>query len=454
MQSATSMKLARYGLASLLSMCALPLARWMGAPSACFVLVVMACSLYLGRGPAFLATSLNCLAFYYYFLLPDHSAMRYGNPLVRLALSMGAMLLTIEMIERRRRSDRLRVKIAQSFESITQTSPDCILSINHEGCVEFANPAAIQLFGYSKEEVIGLPLIALLQSSSSGALPSGEMTALRKDKEALLIEATHGFFGDKTTVFLRDITARKRTEDALRWTQTKLAKASQIAAISELSASIAHEISQPISAMVANGQASIRWLKAHPVNVTDAQASIERIVRDGKDAKEIIDRLRSLYKHSAIKASCVSLADVCTEVVALLARRADLENIVVEIDIPADLPFLEGDKMQLQQVLLNLITNSMDAMLMIEKRERKISVRASKEEDSLKIQVQDSGSGLLDYEASFESFVTTKDKGLGMGLSICKSIVEGHGGRIWGATAPQHGSIFTFTIPCSSRRQL
>jgi C4-dicarboxylate-specific signal transduction histidine kinase len=243
------------------------------------------------------------------------------------------------------------------------------------------------------------------------------------------------------------IAARRRAEESLRQTQAKLAQATQIATISEFSASVIHEISQPLSAMVTNGQTCVRWLSVDPPNLADAKAAAERIVRDGRDAGGIIKGLRALFRRSPPQKEPIDVRQLVNEVVALIRRRAERERIAVEVQLPKDLPKIVGDRIQLQQVLMNLVLNAMDSMQTITDRAKSLAIHSREQDGMVLTEITDQGVGIVDFSKVFDTFFTTKANGMGMGLSICKSIVEAHEGRLWGSPGPEAGTVFSFTIP-------
>jgi C4-dicarboxylate-specific signal transduction histidine kinase len=243
------------------------------------------------------------------------------------------------------------------------------------------------------------------------------------------------------------ITARRRAEESLRQTQAKLAQATQVATISEFSASVIHEISQPLSAMVTNGQTCVRWLSADPPNLANAKAAAERIVRDGKDAGGIIKGLRALFRKSPPLKAPVDLRQLVNEVVSLIRGRAEREKIAVEIQLAKDLPKIVGDRLQLQQVLMNLVLNAMDSMQTVTERPKMLAIRSREQDGMVLTEIWDQGVGIADFDKIFDVFFTTKENGMGMGLSICKSIIEAHEGRLWGSPGPVAGTVFSFAIP-------
>jgi C4-dicarboxylate-specific signal transduction histidine kinase len=248
------------------------------------------------------------------------------------------------------------------------------------------------------------------------------------------------------------ITAKRRSEESLRQTQTKLSQAMQVATLSEFSASVVHEISQPLSAMVANGQTCVRWLSTNPPNIENAQAAAERVVRDGKDAGGVIQGLRALFRRSPPQKALVDLRPIVNEVVSLIRGRAESERIAVEVQLPRDLPEINGDRLQLQQVLMNLVLNAVDSMRTVTGRPKILVISVSERDCMVLTEVQDQGIGISDFEKVFDSFFTTKENGMGMGLSICKSIIEAHEGRLWGSRGPVAGTVFSFAIPRAKER--
>jgi hypothetical protein len=246
---------------------------------------------------------------------------------------------------------------------------------------------------------------------------------------------------------LTDIDDRKNAEESLRVTQAKLSQAAQIATISELSASVVHEISQPLSAMVANGHACIRWLSANPPNVANGKTAAERVVRDGRDAAEIVKGLRALFKRTPPQKTPLDLKQIVDEVMKLVRGRAEKENISVDIQLPGGLPQILGDRIQLQQVLMNLVLNAVESMQANGNGAKKLIIRCKQQNGMVLTEVEDCGPGIADFEKIFETFFTTKENGMGMGLPICRSIIEAHDGRLWAAPAPSAGTVFSFTIP-------
>jgi PAS domain S-box-containing protein len=443
-RSATAADLRGYALALLLCIVGGAIAWVLDAPSSCFLLALVAASLYGGRGPGYLVIIGSAAIFEFFFLPPRLHWLHSEASLLRWTVFVGVMLLTQAILHAKRRSDLGRLAIVEEFRSLAETSPDGILSTNDAGQLLFANPALLRMFGKSEGQLLGSSIEELLPGFERH---SGEYMARRNDGSTFYVEATCGMFGSKTTIFLRDISDRKEAEDSLRRTQAKLANAAQKAAVSELAAAIVHEISQPLSAMVANGQACLRWLASTPPNTVDGRASVERIVRDGKDAAEIVRGLRSVFRRSAPEKVELDLRVIVTEVVSLMRPRAQREGIFLETDISPGVPAIQGDKIQLQQVLINLVSNAMDALRDLHNQKPHILIRVREKGTDILTEVVDNGPKAPEFDTIFDAFMTTKATGMGMGLAICRSIVNAHYGQLWGEARAEGGTVFAFTLP-------
>ena len=245
-----------------------------------------------------------------------------------------------------------------------------------------------------------------------------------------------------------DVEDRKRTEETLRNTQERLSIASQVATVGELSASIAHEVNQPLTAVVSNGNACLRWLSAQPPNLAKAVEAAERIVRDGKDAGEVVRRIRALFKRAPHEEVLLDLNEVIGEVLGLLRGETAKRRVIVETDLGQNLPPVTGDRVQLQQLILNLLLNGIEAMDPVTDHPKRLFIRSIQEpDDTVLVEIRDSGVGLKDPDTVFEAFFTTKENGMGMGLAICRSIVQAHNGRLWAASGEDPGATFCFTLP-------
>jgi PAS domain S-box-containing protein len=249
-----------------------------------------------------------------------------------------------------------------------------------------------------------------------------------------------------------DIDDLKKAEEALRATQVQLSRASELATVSGVAASIAHEISQPLAAMVANGHACQRWLAANPPNLERAQLAAERIARDGTSAAQVVSRIRSLFKRTDLTRTLVNLNQVIGEVNRLMTDELAGKNVRIEADLAPDLPPIWADPIQMQQVIANLARNGVEAMASEPTDRRVLGIRSRRDgTNHVLIEIRDHGSGLEDVEKVFKPFFTTKQEGMGMGLAICRWIVEAHEGRLWAGHNSPRGAVFSFTLPISPR---
>ena len=243
-----------------------------------------------------------------------------------------------------------------------------------------------------------------------------------------------------------DIEDQIRAQEKLRSAQETLARASQAASLAELSASIAHEVNQPLAAIVANSHACQRWLSAEPRELERAKITVERIIRDANSAADVVSRIRALFKQSVEPRDATALHSVIAEARNLMAEEAARRRVRMDVDVESNLPLVALDRVQVQQVLINLIRNGMDAMDSVA-GDRVLGMRVRRMGDVVQTEISDRGRGIEFPDKIFEPFFTTKEDGMGMGLAICRSIVESHGGRLWTEKNEPHGATFIFTLP-------
>ncbi|MCD5995434.1 GHKL domain-containing protein [Pseudomonas sp. CDFA 602] len=233
-------------------------------------------------------------------------------------------------------------------------------------------------------------------------------------------------------------------------TRSQLAQIARVNLLGELTASIAHELNQPLSAIVMSGNASLRWMAAEPANLTKARQAVERMISDANRAGDIIVRVRALAKRSSAHKEWISVADTVEEIVSLAHSEIDEQGVTLTVDVPEGLPPLLADRVQVQQVLLNLMLNAVDAMKKVEPGEARLEVSVDwNAGGEVKFSVRDNGAGVSpeNVERIFDAFYTTKEEGMGIGLAISRSIIEAHGGRIWMTANPSIGCTFQFTLP-------
>ena len=287
-------------------------------------------------------------------------------------------------------------------------------------------------------------LLAILTSWMSSKRRHAE-EGLRQARDELELRV------EERTAELRQAndTLRERGE-ALQKVQTELAHVTRVMTLGELTASIAHEVNQPLAAIVTNGNACLRWLGGATPNLSEGRQAVERIIKDSYRASEVISRIRTLVKKTPPRNDRVDLNEVIVEVIALAQNEARRNHVLLKRQLRNDLPPVRGDRVQLQQVILNLIINGLEAIAKSKEGARELSVSSDRDEaNNVIIAVSDSGEGLdsTNLERVFDAFFTTKSDGMGMGLAISRTIIESHGGRLWATANAPKGAVFQFSLP-------
>jgi PAS domain S-box-containing protein len=249
-----------------------------------------------------------------------------------------------------------------------------------------------------------------------------------------------------------DVTVAKLAEEELQEAQTELAHATRLTALGELTASIAHEVNQPLAGVVSSGNAALRWLNSQPPSIENAKLSVEHVTKAGKRAAEVIQRIRALSQKTVVQKAPLDINDVIEDVMPLVRHELLVHSVSLRLELAAALPPVVGDRIQLQQVIVNLLMNSIQAMRSVTDRSRELLIRSREHgTDQILVAVEDSGTGIepQNVDRLFNAFFTTKPDGMGIGLSICRSIIEQHGGRIWATRNSGVGSTFQFTLDTS-----
>ena len=247
-----------------------------------------------------------------------------------------------------------------------------------------------------------------------------------------------------------DVTATKLAEEALRQAQADLAHVTRVTTLGELTASIAHEVNQPLAAIVTNGEVCLRWLDREVPDLAEVREALGDMISNGRRASEIIRRLRALSGKTETQKAAMDINDAISEVIPLVQQEVLSHRVSLRLDLAPTLPAVLGDRVQLQQVIINLIVNGMEAMAPVTDRPRELVVRSQLDDGGqVLVAVEDSGVGIdpENVKQLFNAFFTTKPSGMGMGLSICRSIIENHGGRLWASQRAPHGTAFRFTVP-------
>jgi PAS domain S-box-containing protein len=375
-------------------------------------------------------------------------------------------MLIIDIDDRRRAEDALRAR-EQDLRSILDTMPGYVATMGPAGDLQLVNRPILDYTGrnlgdlqdWANADVVHPDDLSRVAAAWARSMETGELLEyehrLRRADGAYRWFHLRGLPARDAAgtilrwyVMLHDIDDRKNAEEALRRTQARLSRASQIATVGELAASIAHEVNQPLAAVVVNAHACLRWVSATPPNLERAVEAAGRIVRDGQAAGEVVRRVRSLFKPAAIERVPVDINEVIAEMLTLLDGARVRKGVSVDINLDRDLRAVCGDRVQLQQLVFNLLLNGLEAMEPVLDQPRRLTIRSVRQDAEVaRVEIQDRGVGLQDAASAFEPFFTTKTTGLGMGLAICRSIVDAHGGRLWAVSDGVHGSTFCFTLP-------
>jgi len=366
-----------------------------------------------------------------------------------------------DITERKRAEEEIRKQA-----ELLSLAHDAIIVRDPESRVIFWNQGAENTYGWTAEEAIGRVTHELLQTRfpvSREAVDvaiqergewGGELTHITRKGAAIVVTSRQSLRRDErgtAAAILEinsDITERKRAEEALSKAQAELAHVTRVTTLGEMTASIAHEVNQPLAAVVNNASACLRWLAAH--NLEEARQSIELIIGDGHRAGEIISRIRALAKKAPPQKDWVSINETILEVVALARSEIQKNHVLLQTQLSDNVPLIFGDRIQLQQVILNLIINAIEAMSGAGENPRELVVGSGKDpSQGVRVAVRDSGPGLDPESLShiFTPFYTTKSQGMGMGLAISRSIIEAHGGQLWAVPNDGPGVTFEFALP-------
>jgi PAS domain S-box-containing protein len=358
--------------------------------------------------------------------------------------------------------------------AIVSSSDDAIISKTLDGKILSWNAGATNIFGYEATDMIGQSIFCIIppqlyeeEKQILNRLRQGERVhhyetaRIAKDGRRIEISLTVSPLFSKygkvigASKVARDITTSREAEAELQRVRTELARVARVTTLGELTAAIAHEVNQPLTGLISSGNACLHWLAANPPNLEAARRSVERMIDDGNRAADVIRRIRDMVRKSPPRKDGFNINDTIMEVLALIRTELSRNDISPRAELSNDLPVVWGDRIQLQQVILNLVMNAIEAMSEVSPTQRKLLIASVKDgSNGVLVRIQDSGIGLdgESLDRLFEAFFTTKARGMGMGLAVSQTILQAHGGRLWATPNASHGATFQFTLPANDER--
>jgi len=428
-----------------------------------YVAVILLAMDFAGRRGTLIVTA-GCAGLTLLSFAITHGEDWSSGAILRMLISLSAIALTGALAARHLGA----MATLREHARLLDLTHDTIFVRDIDDVIVFWNRAATELYGWTREQAVGRKAADLLQTQFPAPFET-VMADVKRDGrwEGELIHTCRD--GRKVTVASRwslrrddrdrpiailetnnDITERRQVEDGLTRTRNELAHVTRVATMGELTASIAHEVNQPLAAVITNGEACLRWLGRTVPDLGQARKSVESMIRSGKRASDVVARLRALSRRGVPDHAPVALPEIVNDVALLIGRELRVHHATLSTRAPVDLPAVRGDKVQLQQVVMNLLMNGLQAMDNVTDRPRRLTVEMTEDESgSIVLAVSDSGPGIAPeaQKMLFDAFFTTKPDGMGMGLSICRSIVEAHGGNISASNLDSGGARIAVSLP-------
>ena len=431
-----------------------------------YAVVVMVSAGFLSRR-GLLVVGGACMLMTVMSYLIVHGGTSHSGPLIRGLISLCAIGITTFLALKNQEATQ---NLAYQASLLDQTH-DAIVVRDMDGVITYWNAGAEELYGWKSGEAVGRHMAELLETTLPVSLENildqlertdrwqGELLHTRRDGTRVVVASRWSLHRDKqgkpvaTISTNNDITEQKGSEDALSELRSELAHVARVSTLGELTASIAHEINQPLAAVVANGDACLRWLARDIPDLKEVRFSVERMIGNGQRASEVVARLRALARNDRTSRSEFTMNEIVEDVLPLLEREVLRHSVTVVLDLERRPLVCLGDRVQMQQVFINLVMNAVQSMSNVEGRQRTLTIRTRNDDadgpPAVLLELADSGIGIAPEIAGelFKPFFTTRNDGMGMGLSICRSIVEAHGGEISARPAGEWGACFAVRIP-------
>ena len=429
--------------------------------------IVLAGAALLGSFSASVVLSVVAVACLNFFFAPPLFDFRVDAPddLVAMAAFVTTSLIVTALTTKLRQSrDAARASEAR-FRTFVDFAADVFMLHSEDGTILDVNRQACESLGNTREELIGLHptffdpdlqarLEVIKDRLNAGEIFTFESRNRRKDGTVFPVEVRVRPFLDRDRRFsvslARDITQRKRTEEELQQTRSELARVSRVMTLGELTAAIAHEVNQPLTGLLSSGNACLRWLADDAPNLEAARRGVERMIRDGSRATQVVSRIRALVRKAPPKKDSLNINDLVGDVLSLVRTEVHRNRILLRTELADELLLVSGDRIQLQQVMLNLVVNAIEAMSTVVDGPRELSITSAMIASSdVLVTVSDSGPGFdgAKLENIFDAFYTTKPEGMGIGLAVSRSIIEAHGGKLSAVPNEPRGAVFQFSLP-------
>jgi PAS domain S-box-containing protein len=435
-----------------------------------YVLVILLAGQFL-RAQGVVLVTIGCIGLTVvgYFFYPPATQVDLYVAVANRALSSAALGVTAFFVV----SGQSTARALREQADYLNLTHDSMFSRTLDNVITFWNHGAQEMYGWTAEEAVGKNAQQLLHTIfpvprdqvDAEVLRTGrwegELGHTTRDGTPIVVASRWALQSDKNgqpVGFLEtnnDVTERRKSQESLAQAQADLTRVNRIMLVGEMTASIAHEINQPLTGVISNAGTAMRWLAAKPPEIEEARHYLELILKDGNRASEVIKRIRGLVRKESQRADEVDINEAVREVVALATSELEKNRIAVQTELASNVPVVKADRVQLQQVVLNLVANSVEAMSTVGDRPRElVVVTGASDPKEVFVEVRDSGPGLdpANMDALFRSFYSTKPDGTGMGLSISRSIVEAHGGDLSAEPNHPYGAVFRFTVPTDGER--